>query len=787
MRTRGPFAIAAALLALAWPGERAARAGSLVIDSADDWGRWTRPQGTVEVTAGGQVVPRYYRRNTNACLDAPDFVWVDKKQQEHVGGVRNAGSNGAVAGNIIDGDPATSWGPLRTDVPESWWVEVDLGRLVTATTLVLRFAEGADPFEEFTVYTSDGTPAFVSSAVADAPDYQTVARVTKPNREMILEYPLRDAYNTELPHRSVRYVYVQMTAWRDPGANPKLAELEVLALGQNLVSGALARGGGITAYSAGGVAATLIDGDGTTFWESSRWYTFPEAHWYFHLNLGARFWVDTIVLISYPPGLLGSDVTPPIHHQLEVSDGTPQPGMAEAWEAKGPYVWAVVDQVTQNPPPGSDRPQFAITTQFEPRQVGRIFYDHLTPQGISPGRIRVREVQAYGEGYVPRAALQSPFLDLGTASSITAVDWSAQTPPGTGVEIRTRTGDEIIEEVRYLTADGLEVADKNNSGTSKDEYDKLPPFRKGEIQTLLKAGAGWSGWSRPYLQPGDAFLSPSPRRYLQVEASLESGEPGSAATLDRIELTYYEPLAQSVNGEIWPTAVGEAAVPQVFSYYILPSFGVRSRGFDEILIQTPSPAELLAVRVGGQPVVPIAVETSADSLRIVMPLVRRQADPLVEVQFACAVFLNGTPFDGFLGLSTAPGARQRVDPGEASPAVDSQRLVVAAPIESRLLAWSAAPQVVFTPNGDGHNDEMVLDFIVYKINTERPLGARIYRLDGGLVRQLREAGLGGRHQVTWDGKDEDGRPVPPGLYVAQVYLESAEPEAVLNRVIAVAY
>ncbi|MFA6110782.1 MAG: discoidin domain-containing protein, partial [Candidatus Latescibacterota bacterium] len=327
--------------------------GSLVVDAKADWAGWTYAAGTLELTEDGQVRPRFYRKNINACLDAAAFSWVDKQQRTHVGGVRNAGSDVAAAARIIDGDLSTSWGPQRADGPGTWWVEIDLGRMVTATSLILRFAEEADPFEEFKVYTSDGTPAFVSAAVGDAPDYQTVASVTKPNQERILEYPLRDAYNSDVQHRSVRYVYLEMTAWRDPEANPRLAELEVMALGDNIVSGTLARGGDITAYSAGGIAAELIDGDGTSFWESSRWQTFPEAHWYFHVNLGARFWVDRIVLVCYPPGILGNDVTPPIHHRLEVSDGVPQPGMAEAWEAKGPYVWSTVDQVSQNPPPGT--------------------------------------------------------------------------------------------------------------------------------------------------------------------------------------------------------------------------------------------------------------------------------------------------------------------------------------------------------------------------------------------------------------------------------------------------
>ena len=780
--------LCACMVCIALLGAGTAWAGSLRIDTKSDWEKWSFPKGALLLTEDGQVQPRFFRKNINACLNADEFVWVDKKKKEHVGGVRNVGSNAAMAARIIDGDPNTSWGPQRSDDPENWWVEIDLGRMVTATKLILRFSEEADPFEEFKVYMSDGTPAFVSSAVPDAPRYQTVVNVTKSNREYVLEYPLRDAYNNEVLHRSVRYVYVLMTAWRDPDANPQLAELEVISLGDNVALATLKRGGSIAAYSTGGVGSALIDGDGTTFWASSRWGIFLEAHWWFHLDLGTRFWVDRIVLVAYPPSILASRVSPPIYHRVEVSDGTFQPGVAEGWEVKGPYVWNVVDEVSQNPPPGADRALYVLETQFAPRQVERIFYDHLAPHGIDPGRIRIREVQVFGEGTVPHITLRSEFIDLKKSSNITSIEWGADTPPGTGVEIRTRTGDEIIEEVHYYTADGHEVLDKNKNGTAQDEYNKLPPFRRGEIRPLVKAGKGWSGWSRPYLHSGDPFLSPSPRRYFQLEATLETKDPKAAASLDRITLFFTDPLAKSVVGEIWPVQAEAPAVPQDFSYFILPTFDFQSKGFDTVLIRTPSQAEFHLLKVGGDPVQPDSVRVGPDSLWIRLPLVRRQPHPLVEVRFRCPIFLNGTLFDAFLGHSSESDTWQRVDPGDASEEMDSQRIVVGVPVGNNLLDWATPPPSTITPNGDGQNDEMVFDFIVLKVNTPRPLCIRIYDLHGAVVRELlKESGSSDRYRVVWDGQNDAGERVFPGLYLVQICVEGAQKKATLNRIIAVVY
>ena len=755
--------------------------------TAADWSTWSFAPGTAEISSAGLVRPRYYRKNINACLDAPSFSWVDKQQQRRTGGIKSGGSNAGSADRAIDGDPATSWGPSRGDPPESWWLEVDLGRLVTATKVVVQFAADADPFEEFTIYASDGTPAFASASVTDAPDYQVVASVTKANREHRLEFELRDAYNSDVPHRSVRSVHVQLTAWRDPQTRPRLAELEVIALGDNVVLGARERGGDVAAYSAGGVAANAIDGDGVTFWDSSRWYTFPEAHWYLHLDLGARFWIDTIVLITYPPGILGVSVTPPVHHTIEVSEGTPQPGMAQAWAAKGPYVWTEVDRVAQNPPAGADRPLYVLTTAFAPRKVARIFYDHLTPQNVSAGNIRVRELQAYGEGYIPKAALQSELIDLGAVSAISRLEWAADTPPETGVEIRTRTGDTIIEETKYFTADGQEVRDRNNSGSARDEYEGLPPFRRGAIQRQVKAGAGWSSWSRPYVERSGSFLSPSPRRYVQIEAALATDAVDAAATLDRIQLSFFRPLARSVVGEIAPVEVAAAGEEAVFTYYLRPTFTADNRGFDELLVLTPSPAQLLAVRVAGQPIVPDSVRVTPDSLWVRLPVRQQQGSPLLEVQFRCAVLLNGTPLEAFVGLAADPGALQRVDAGDAWDGVDSQSIVVGTPIESALLEWTGPATVVCTPNADGHNDACSFEFLIHKINVPCPLGVRVFDLRGRPVWERGQMGAGGRYRLTWDARDAAGELVPPGLYLARVWLESAQQHAVVHRVVSVAY
>ncbi len=81
-----------------------------------------------------------------------------------------------------------------------------------------------------------------------------------------------------------------------------------------------------------------------------------------------------------------------------------------------------------------------------------------------------------------------------------------------------------------------------------------------------------------------------------------------------------------------------------------------------------------------------------------------------------------------------------------------------------LYAWlvmcnfSAGPNP-FSPNNDGFYDE-------FKIELPRTGNVEIkfFRLEGQYIATLREPHYGGR-QYNWDGKDDYGRPQPPGIYL----------------------
>ena len=107
---------------------------------------------------------------------------------------------------------------------------------------------------------------------------------------------------------------------------------------------------------------------------------------------------------------------------------------------------------------------------------------------------------------------------------------------------------------------------------------------------------------------------------------------------------------------------------------------------------------------------------------------------LVELRFAGTVFVDATRFDAFIADSSADAlARQRVDAGDANAEVESSTTAVRLPVGQRLLANVSMGPRVFSPNGDGINDALRVEFDLVNVLVPRWVGLRIYNLTGRLV------------------------------------------------------
>ena len=163
-------------------------------------------------------------------------------------------------------------------------------------------------------------------------------------------------------------------------------------------------------------------------------------------------------------------------------------------------------------------------------------------------------------------------------------------------------------------------------------------------------------------------------------------------------------------------------------------------------------------------------------------------DDLVELRFAAQVFQQSTPFVLFIqDARTEDASRQRVDPGDATDQVASSTNVVGLPVARDLLLNVVFDTAVLTPNGDGINDALAVHADVINILEPRPWHLRLYNLAGHVLVERVQAVTAGAQDFTWDGRDQAGQLVPPGLYVLELHLDGDALQQRVRRVVSVVY
>ena len=101
--------------------------------------------------------------------------------------------------------------PDSADPLRDWVLEIDLGRLVSATKVVVRFAEEGDPFLQFRVHSAGGQNPFGTADRSGALDYTLVGGTTQPNRDQrVFEFDLAPlgTHTEEWTGRIMQYLRV---------------------------------------------------------------------------------------------------------------------------------------------------------------------------------------------------------------------------------------------------------------------------------------------------------------------------------------------------------------------------------------------------------------------------------------------------------------------------------------------------------------------------------------------------------------------------------------------------
>ena len=727
-----------AILGLASP---ASAAQDIIIDSRELFDDWSYPAGTLKVGENGLVRADSIRKNINAALNAPNFSYLHKF--EGTGGIRSVGTAPGTADLAIDGDTTTVWTPSMADDVANWWIELDLGREVLAKKLRLVFDPAGPPFSNFRLFVSVGEPRFAGTKILD---YKLVFQTVASNQDHIVEIPLHgvNARGDTLLGRPLQMAKLLLER---KVADAGLAELEVLAVGDNISLGTVDRGGSIVGGTSTG-PLVAIDGVVTSEWHTSRsgnvWLVQPgNAGNWFRLDLGATFWIEDLFLDTRS-GMPG--------YRIFFSDGSESiVTREEVWQVDGRNLeWELgVDHDNKDI-------SWARLNDFHfdpPRKARYLFWHQFHGIGAHVSGAFISEVMVFGQGFLPEVTLTSEVIETG-GGYVTALEWEGETPPHTRILMRSRSGDAVLDTTFYFKSNGQPVK-------TQKEYDRLPKSFKGPtITQRLPIEEEWSGWTPFVAVSGEPFPSPSPTGFVQLAARLESDDPEVAPGLERVILRQADPLVRSIRGRIEPRITRPDSLTR-FTFFLQPQTRFRDPGFNRILIRTPQVADSVEVKIDDAVVPSQLVMNQPDSL--VIELTDATKRP-VETSFVTSLGSDNTVFEGAVALGESPWQQVEAEAAELL----TVRLPAFANTDRLLDDLQVVPSI-FTPNGDGFNDEAVVRFVLLKVDVLRDLEVNFFDLSGRWVRQLYDQpGSSGVYEISWDGLDDSGRLVPPGLYLARV-------------------
>ena len=542
------------------------------------------------------------------------------------------------------------------------------------------------------------------------------------------------------------------------------------------------------------------------------------------LNLGARFGVERIRI--YPRNTVVLSPSTPFQndylraYELFTNDGL-------NLTSENTPIWRPLIAETDN--------QVAvIDVPLDPPR----YVQHLRLRATSPVDFEIDEIEIFGKGFLSRAQYVSDIFDAGQPAVWGTLRWVEEVlgdPRFSSAQIRTRTGTDTSPFVYTRRLRGKQDAEDipfslANPGEEMGlaEYRKFPQ-KAGQTPITDAAGrewmAGavtddlinWSPFSTPYPAdaangPGRPIVSPSPRRYMQFEVVFNSSDLEAARVIKSLSFDLLTPpFADALIGEVFPREV-QVSEEVAFTFAARATMGTDSlRGFDTIEIDTPARVSSIdAVQIidGAGAVVAehqnfdaasedfAIVEVTDDRFAVRFPVVTDDQTQ-VHVRFQTNVLTYSTNFTAAARLTTEPGAAQVIDPGNVAflGAGDEDAFsgtTVLSPsvlAEGQLLGQVQVAPNPFTPNGDGINDEAIILYNLLALSTPRPVEVALYDLSGRRVRVLFDGDeANGRYtDKVWDGRDDQGQAVPPGLYVARVFVSGDSGDAEQSRVVAVAY
>ena len=535
-----------------------------------------------------------------------------------------------------------------------------------------------------------------------------------------------------------------------------------------------------------GSPAVIVDGDATTT-TGDRFKTFgiDQTGRIFFLDLGASFPASQINFFPSPQG----DIDFVRAYSIEINDG-------RLYNTSNTPIYETLRLVELNRDPQVD-------IRFPPQLLRFI---KLTVR--SPGPFEIAEIEVHGEGFVPRGSYLSKLIELPDPVNYGQLTFKAKrigsklggSHAGGSVTVQMRNGSDETPLEYYQIVD-LETGAERV--VTQKEYEAATTEERGSIRPDL---TNWSPWTAPIVADADSVYNvrlelPGPRPFFQYRLAFE-GTATDGVQIDSLAITNSPALAAQAVAEVAllddPNPVFglpsvRAGVDTIFTYDVRVDMGADpGTGFDGLRIETSAAAEFVKLEFGPDrlDVTPDSVRARADELLVYFPTNRitEGRDERLRVTFRTRLFLFSSEFSGQL-LDSHGSLPQALAAGDATEDVGSNtlRMVFDRAGEDLVQGFDIVPPVI-TPNGDGVNDEAVFTFALIHLVQPAVTQVAVHDLSGRLVREVSsETVTAGIYAPAWDGTDEAGSSVPPGVYLARIKVETATGDITKTRLVRVAY
>ncbi len=365
----------------------------------------------------------------------------------------------------------------------------------------------------------------------------------------------------------------------------------------------------------------------------------------------------------------------------------------------------------------------------------------------------IAEIEVFGEGFLPQGFFYSSIRDVGQNVNFATFEYKAIMPEGTSISFNFRTGDSPLID------------------------------------------STWNNFGDELTVSGSLFEVYEPRKYIQYRVNLTTTNLLSPL-IDEVKINYDTQNIASVTDAYISPQLSQILKENEFSLIIDASFNALDYGIDTIQIFTPSPATLNDVIVNGIAANYLAAVSASKVVIVFNATIKTNSR--IEVKFKSTPFLGVSPYRAVVSSKLVSNNPQRVN-SKVVNNVEAWSIVTDGVPDKLLIAVKATPNP-FTPNNDGINDITNFEFFLGNIaeprteigNQSRNLSVKIYDITGRLIKDLYDNNTGAfafisDNGITWDGRDNNGKIVRPGLYLYQINIDSDNGGENITKTIVVSY